>query len=87
MFAIEAVLIWLASSMHSTILWNLLALLAAIVWFRLLAAVVVRTSITVGADQCLELDELFFTIFVALLSALLLSKASYKGLFACNVIV
>lgn len=52
--ALCGVFLWLASIQHSSILWNLLAILAVLVSLRILAAVAVRTSIQVGVKSCHE---------------------------------
>lgn len=54
MFAAFASLLWLAGAEHASIAWNILAIVAVIGWFRILAAVVVRTSIEMSAQSCLE---------------------------------
>jgi hypothetical protein len=56
MFAVLPVLLWTASRIHlyaSSIVWNILAAIVYLLWFRLLAAVVVRVSIKRSAQICM----------------------------------
>lgn len=52
--ALCGVLMWLATLQHQSILWKVLAILAAMVSLPILAAVAVRMSIQVGTRSCLE---------------------------------
>lgn len=54
MLGVLGVLLWFSFRRNAIIVWNLLALLAAAIWGRLLIAVVVRTSIQTGVDSCME---------------------------------
>ena len=59
MFVVQTALVWMSCQIHlyttTPIIWNVLAVLAALVWFRLLALVVVRSSINKCIQICLEL--------------------------------
>jgi hypothetical protein len=46
--------LWLSFTSHSHIIWNVSAMLASLIWFRLLALVVVRTSIQMSVQTCLD---------------------------------
>jgi hypothetical protein len=54
MLIVLGVLMWLSFTSHSHILWNVSAILGSLIWFRLLALVVVRTSIQMSAQTCLD---------------------------------
>ncbi len=57
MFLVLVALLWISSRIHQyapTVLWNVVAVVAALVWVRLLALVVVRSSIRKSIQICLE---------------------------------
>jgi hypothetical protein len=54
MVAICGTFLWLTCVSHATIAWNIVALVATLIALRFLVAVVVRTSIQVSAQSCLE---------------------------------
>jgi hypothetical protein len=57
MFIVLIVLLWMSSRIHHyapSVLWNVVAVVAALVWVRLLALVVVRSSIRKSIQICLE---------------------------------
>jgi len=54
MFAVCGTLLWLAGTQHASIAWNIVAIIASLLSFRVLAAVVVRTAIQLSAQSCIE---------------------------------